>query len=255
MPKATSKVVCRFLEEEVFLIFGVPQSIICDNGSQFISKEFTNFVNSYKIQKVYYNAKCHPQHNPAERVNRTILSAISAYLHDNHRLWDVNLPKIAQAIRLAPHEATGKSPSFLVFGRLVPTSGNFYGSIHSDVERPPDISTPEEYAKDIEKLAAVYPQVWERLKQAHKKAAHYYNLRRRDITYKEGDKVWKRNTILSNAAEFVSSKLAPKYVPCTILRKVGSLVYRLADADGQDIGNWHVKDFKPDITDFLVSEE
>ena len=49
LSKAATKAVCKFLEEEIFLIFGVPQSIVCDNGSQFISKEFTNFMNYYKV--------------------------------------------------------------------------------------------------------------------------------------------------------------------------------------------------------------
>ena len=76
--------------------------------------------------------------------NRTIISSISAYLHENQRLWDVHLPKIAQAIRLSVHEATCSSPAFLVFGRLVPTSGDFYGPVSTDVEvTPPVLSSKD----------------------------------------------------------------------------------------------------------------
>ena len=247
-PKATSRAVCKFLEEDIFLVFGVPQSIICDNGSQFISKEFTNFIDSYKVQKIFYNAKYHPQHNPAERVNRTIISAISGYLHDNHRLWDVHLPKIAQAIRLATHVATGKSPSFLTFGRLVPTAGNFYGPIPPGIETPPEVSSPEKYTHEIKKLAAVYPHIWDNLKAAHSRATKHYNLRRREVIYRVGDKVWKKNVVLSSAVDYFSSKLAPKFIPCEVTQRVGNLVYRLQDKDGNDLGNWHVKDLKPDLS-------
>lgn len=38
--KATAKCVCKFLENQVFLLFGVPQICIVDNGPQFISHEF-----------------------------------------------------------------------------------------------------------------------------------------------------------------------------------------------------------------------
>ena len=247
MSKATSRAVCRYLEEEVFLMFGVPQSIVCDNGSQFISKEFVKFLDSYKVQKIFYNARYHPQHNPAERVNRTIISSISAYLHENHRLWDVNLPKIAQAIRLATHEATGKSPAFLTFGRLVPTAGNFYGPINKNTDNIPPILDSAEHGKAIEQLTSYYPKIRENLKLAHQRAAQRYNLRRREVVYKPGDRVWKKNFVQSNAAEYFSSKLAPKYIPCVITRRVGGLVYELEDVEGNKLGRWHVQDFKPDL--------
>ena len=255
LSKATAKAVCKFLEEEVFLIFGVPQSIVCDNGSQFTSKDFTKFVESYKVQKIFYNARYHPQHNPAERVNRTIISAISAYLHDNHRLWDVHLPKIAQAIRLATHEVTGRSPAFLTFGRLVPTAGNFYGSIAYDPEVIPKIQSTKDYEKEIEKIADCYPQIKNRLQKSHQRASDRYNLRRRDVVFRPGDKVWKKNKVLSSAVEHFSAKLAPKFIPCKVTRRVGGLVYQLEDLDGNDLGRWHVEDIKPDITELMVPDE
>ena len=249
LPRATSKAVCRFLEEQIFLLFGVPQSIICDNATCFTSREFNNFVESYHVQKIFYNARYHPQHNPVERVNRTIISSISAYLHENHRLWDVHLPKIAQAIRLASHEVTGKSPSFLTFGRLVPTAGNFYGPVSTDPDTIPTVVSTKEHEKQVENLVSVYPKIKERLKVAHQKSSQQYNLRRREVEFSVGDRVWKKNYVLSNAAEHFSAKLAPKYIPGIINKKIGQLVYHIVDDNGKDLGNWHVKDFKPDLTE------
>ncbi|KAB0803439.1 hypothetical protein PPYR_00409, partial [Photinus pyralis] len=39
-----------------------------------------------------------------------------------------------------------------------------------------------------------------------------YNLRHRQITYKKGDYVWKRNFVLSDASKNFSAKLAPKFI-------------------------------------------
>lgn len=36
---ATAKGVCKILEDQVFLLFGVPRSVVCDNGPQFRSRE------------------------------------------------------------------------------------------------------------------------------------------------------------------------------------------------------------------------
>jgi hypothetical protein len=46
-----------------------------------------NQVQSYKVLK---KALHHPQNNPTERTNRTINTAVKAYIDDNHRKWDVH---------------------------------------------------------------------------------------------------------------------------------------------------------------------
>ena len=208
-------------------------------------------MNSYKVQKTSYNARYHPQQNPAERVNRTIISAISAYLHNNHRLWDVHLPKIAQAIRLATHETTGRSPAFLTFGRLVPTAGNFYGPISHDQKHIPNVARTEDYEKELTKLEECYPTIRENLRLANQRAANRYNLRCREVSFQPGDRVWKRNKVLSSAVDYFSAKLSPKFVPCVVTRRVGNLVYQLENLEGNDIGKWHVEDLKPDLTDLM----
>ena len=40
------------LVEQVFLIFGVPQFIICDNGTQFAGRVFKSLVEEYQVQKI-----------------------------------------------------------------------------------------------------------------------------------------------------------------------------------------------------------
>ena len=70
--KATAKEIIKKLEELVFLIFGVPKVLIADNGTQFKSREFQNFLNTYLFD-IHFNAHYHPQANPMERVNRNII--------------------------------------------------------------------------------------------------------------------------------------------------------------------------------------
>lgn len=115
MPKANTKSIIKFLENQVFLIYGVPQIFVCDNGTQFQSTEFKNFMEEYKIQKKWYNAGYHPQINATERQNRVIVTAIRSYIKENHKNWDGSIHKVAQAIRLAKHDVTGYSPAFLMF--------------------------------------------------------------------------------------------------------------------------------------------
>lgn len=249
LAKATSKSIVKFLEYNVFLIFGVPQIFVADNGPQFISSEFKNLMNKYKVQKIWFNARYFPQANPTERVNKTIVTAIRSYIQDDHKLWDENIHQIAQAIRLAKHEVTKLSPSYLCFMRNVPTDGSFYGKISERDNNFIDISGNVLDPEVQLKVPELFEDVRKRLLHSHELNKGRYNLRRRDVRFRVGDRVWKKNFMLSNAANDFSSKLAPKYIPCVIHRVLSPLVYNLRDLNGNDLGNFHVSHLKLDISD------
>ena len=101
----------------------------------------------------------------------------------------------------------------------------------------------------MQNLISIYPKIKERLKVANQKSSKQYNLRRKEVVFSEGDRVWKRNYVLSDAAKHFSAKLAPKYIPGITNKKIGQLLYNIVDDNEKDIGNWHVKDFKPNLTD------
>lgn len=242
--KATAKAVVKFMENQVFLIFGVPQIVLCDNGVQFVSREFKQLITDYKVQKIWFNAKYHPQNNPTERVNRVLVAAISSYIKNDHKKWDENIFKIAQAIRTAKHDVTKFSPSYLTFGRYVPTSGEFFGQAPNKIEIDKiqeQLGTDESH----QQIPELYRQVRDKLKKSYENSKKRYDLRKRPVTYNANDKVWKKNHVLSDAKKFFSAKLAPKYVLCTVNKKVGQLSYELTNDKGQNIGIFHVKDLKP----------
>lgn len=255
LARATSKPIIRFVENHVFLVHGVPQIIVVDNGSQFISRDFQSLATTYKVQKIWYNARYHPQINHTERINRIIVTALSSYIHDNHRTWDENVFRVAQAIRLSKHEVTGFSPAFLAFGRNVPLTGDFYGKISDNADNVISIGEKNQRLEDLEELPRLYVEVRNDLFKAYKRNVKQYNLRKRPLRFRIGDKVWKKNFTQSNAANYFSAKLAPKYVPCVVNRVISNLVYQLKDLDGADLGNWHIKDLKPDLNDQDVVED
>lgn len=245
IPKATSKNVIKFLENQVFLLFGVPQTIMCDNGVQFTSTEFKSFLKKYSVQKVWYNARYHPQVNPTERVNRVIGTALASFIRQDHKTWDEEVYKIAQAIRTSVHEVTGFSPAFLVFGRNVPVDGSYYGKVPDNWQQL-SFADKQKWCSDLQKLPEVYNKVQTKLHKSYQTNANRYNLRRRPIKYQVGDKVWKSNFVLSDAAANFSKKLAPKYIPAVIHKVLGTgLVYELVDLEGKPLGAFHVQDLKP----------
>lgn len=119
-------IILSFLENRVFLIYGVPQFIISDNGTQFAGKTFRKLAEAYKVQKIWYTPRYSAQCNFVERNNKTIGQAIRSYIVE-HKDWDKELSKIQFAINTATHKVHNYFPPFVIFARHVPISGNYYG--------------------------------------------------------------------------------------------------------------------------------
>lgn len=81
---STASKVVQWLEDHVFLIYGVPDRLIADNGPQFRSKIFRDVLKRYGV-KLCFTANYHPQANPVERVHRVLKTIISGYVEDNHK--------------------------------------------------------------------------------------------------------------------------------------------------------------------------
>ena len=65
--------------------------------------------------------------------------------------------------------------------------------------------------------------------------ARYYDAKRCKPLFQTGDHVWKRNRILSSAAQGVSAKFAPKFAePYAIVAKTGINTYRIRALDASD---------------------
>lgn len=239
--KATAVSVKRQIEDNVFLMFGVPEYLICDNGPQFTSRLFTEMCKSYKC-KISFNPLYHAQANPVERMHGVLKTMLRAYVSDNQRQWCKLLPKVGCAIRTQRHEATGHTPFFINFGREHVISGDQHDHPLRD-----DQPLPLNRSDAFEPL---FRDVRKRLTLAYQRSKPRYDMRRRPVELSVGDSVWLRNYVLSNAANYFTAKLAPKYVgPFRISKKLSSLRYELQDSNGAPKGEWHVKDLKLDPRD------
>lgn len=238
---ATGKSIGQKLEKDVFLLFGVPRTIICDNGSAFRSREFQNLVDRYG-SSLKFTAHYNPRANPTERVNRVLKTMIAMYVSDNHRTWDEHLSEIGCAIRTSTHETTGLTPYFVNFGRNMILSGEDY--VKQDLLGVED-GTQVGAATRNEQFRAMFADVKERLEIANQKSCDRYNLRRRHVEYFPNQIVWRKNYVLSDAAKYFTRKLAPKYIgPFFIKKRISPWTYELRDEKGNSKGVWQVKDLK-----------
>lgn len=107
----------EILKNEVFLRYGVPEILISDNGPQLRSDLFVSFLAEFNVRH-WLTANYHPQANPTEAANKTIINAIRAYVMDRtqHSTWDAYINEIAFAINSSPHTTTKYSPHYVLFG-------------------------------------------------------------------------------------------------------------------------------------------
>lgn len=79
--EATAAKLVEAIENEVFLTFGVPAKIICDNGTQFRSKIFAELCETYRTQ-LWFTPAYFPQGNSSEAQNKVIGTAIRCFIQD-----------------------------------------------------------------------------------------------------------------------------------------------------------------------------
>jgi transposase InsO family protein len=100
--------------------FGVPNSTITDNRSQFTGRKFLEFCDKFH-NRVDWAAVAHPQTNgQVERANDMILQGLKPRIFDrlnkSGQKWLQELPAVVWSLRTTPSRATGFTPFFLVHG-------------------------------------------------------------------------------------------------------------------------------------------
>jgi ribonuclease HI len=106
--------------ESITCRYGVPNSIITDNGTNFTSGEFQEFTKELGI-KIKYASVAHPKSNgQVEKANRLVCAGLKKRLlrplKRTAGAWVEELPSVLWSLRTIPNSSTGYTPFFLLFG-------------------------------------------------------------------------------------------------------------------------------------------
>lgn len=80
--------------------------------------------------------------------------------------------------------------------------------------------------------------IGKKLKSAYDRNSKYYNLRKRDIEFDVGDRLWKKNIVLSSKANNFNAKFAQVF---------SKVVYNIKDLVKK--GNYHISNLKDRFVD------
>lgn len=240
--KLDSSAVCEILKDQWFYRNSVPEIIITDNGSTFVSKIFKELLDRFKITH-WLNSRYHSQANPVERVNRTINTAIRTYVREDQRMWDTKIPEIEMILNTTKHTSTGLTPYFITHGTELSEVGNDHRLFRHDQT----LSDNELEERRKQTFSQIYDLVKANLEKAHKSSTQHYNLRSRRFSksFSVGQLVYRKNMKPSSAADNYNSKYGQQYLPCKVKAKIGSSSYDLEDLTGKPLGVWPAIHLKP----------
>lgn len=109
----------RFVWKNIVTRFGVPHTLISDNGLQFNSKAFRRYCCELGITNRYSTPAYSQGNRQAEAVNKVIVNGLKKRLNDAKGKWVEELPHVLWMYRTTPRRFTGKTPFSMTYGAKV----------------------------------------------------------------------------------------------------------------------------------------
>lgn len=224
--KATT--VARCLWEQFFIHYGFSERLHSDQGRDFESlliKELCALVGIKKIRTSPY----HPQGNPVERYNRTLLSMLGTLQEKQKTKWREYVKPLTHAYNCTKNEITGFSPYELMFGRQprLPIDIAFGLPVKEG-----SATTHTQYVKNLKSyLKASYQLAIANAKKVADKNKRRFDMRVRESTLEIGDRVLVRNVRLRGKNKLADRWESTVYV---VQKRAGDLPVYTVCPEGQD---------------------
>ena len=139
----TSATLIRWLEV-LFARYGNLEDLVSDNGPQFISGDFEQFLKSRNIRHIRTCVYTPEQNGLVEVFNRYIKHGIEAFTSD-HTNWDKGINELLTQFRATAPTPTSKSPAELMFGRKFRLS---FEIVRGRQEKPMILDRSDEYSRE-----------------------------------------------------------------------------------------------------------
>ena len=117
----------KFVWKNIITQFGVPCTLISDNGLQFNSKSFRRYCCDLGITN-RYSTPAYPQENgQVETVNKVIVNRLKKMLDDTKGRWVEKLSHVLWTYRTTPRRSTEETPFSMTYGveAIIPLETRF----------------------------------------------------------------------------------------------------------------------------------
>ena len=206
--------------DEILRLHGVPLSIVSDRDSRFTSK-FWKELQSALGTRLNFSTAFHPQTDgQSERLIQVLEDMLRGCVMEFTGSWDRCIPLMEFAYNNSYQSSIGMAPYEALYDRRCRTPV-YWTKLNEHKVIGPDI------VKDTEAKVQVIQQ---RLKVASDRQKSYANLKRKDIEYEVGDKVFLKVSPWRKVLRFgKKGKLSLRFIgPYEVLERIGPVAYRLA---------------------------
>lgn len=118
VPVITAERTERFLMDQIVSNFGVPSFLITDRRSNYMAEYLQVFMGKLECKHRMTTSRRPQSNGQVERLNQTLVQTMAKIRRDDDakKPWDHYLSPALMAIRTMTSEATGHTPSMLLYG-------------------------------------------------------------------------------------------------------------------------------------------
>jgi Integrase zinc binding domain/Integrase core domain len=217
LQEQTAEEVLRVFMKNVVCRHGVPQYLLSDKGSPYMSELAQQMYNKIGIHRLHTTAY-HPQTNGAvERINGVIKGTLRIWANDALTNWDLMYPFAVFSINTAYHSTLQYTPFFLNYMRQPVMPLDIAMGRESQIWDNYDtyvIAMSQLIFRTHKDVTAI----WEKVNKDREEVLEKHPP---SVEYEQGEKVWLRDDTIKN-------KLMPKWLgPYEVTKKCSSIVYEL----------------------------
>ena len=230
-----------FLWKNVICRFGIPHTVVTDNGKEFDNPSLIALCEQLGIKKVF-SSPGYPQSNgQVEAANKTIKDNLKKKLERLKGAWVDELPKVLWAYRTTSRSATGETPFAMAFGveAVIPAET---GLPSYRVENFDEATNADQIAAELDLVEEKREQATIKMAARNQVVARYYNKRFRPREFKVGDLVLKKVIVPQPGL----GAFGPKWEgPLRVIGIVRPGTYLLAYPDGMPLTHpWNADHLK-----------
>ncbi|KAL0558819.1 hypothetical protein IC582_003401 [Cucumis melo] len=205
---------------EIVRLHGVPVSIVSDRDARFTSK-FWKGLQTAMGTRLDFSTAFHPQTDgQTERLNQVLEDMLRACALEFPGSWDSHLHLMEFAYNNSYQATIGMAPFEALYGKCC-RSPVCWDEVGEQRLMGPEL---------VQSTNEAIQKIRSRMHTAQSRQKSYADVRRKDLEFEVGDKVFLKVAPMRGVLRFEKrGKLSPRFVgPFEILERIGPVAYRLA---------------------------